>query len=66
MASFVDDQDQVRAEFAKLKSIYDYCKSTYFTTDDNFCELSMGMSGDYIIAIEEGATMVRLGSLLFG
>ncbi|HCV51222.1 YggS family pyridoxal phosphate-dependent enzyme [Saprospiraceae bacterium] len=66
MASFVDNQDQVRAEFAKLKSIYDYCKSTYFATDDNFCELSMGMSGDYIIAIEEGATMVRIGSLLFG
>ena len=65
MASFVDDQDQVRSEFAELKSIYDYCKSTYFATDDNFCELSMGMSGDYEIAIEEGATMVRIGSLLF-
>lgn len=65
MASFVDDLDQVRSEFAELKSIYDYCKSTYFATDDNFCELSMGMSGDYEIAIEEGATMVRIGSLLF-
>lgn len=65
MASFVDDQDQVRSEFAELKSIYDYCKSTYFATDDNFCELSMGMSGDYEIAIKEGATMVRIGSLLF-
>ncbi len=65
MASFVDDQDQVRSEFAELKSIFDYCKSTYFSTDDNFCELSMGMSGDYELAIEEGATMVRIGSLLF-
>lgn len=65
MASFVDDQDQVRSEFAELKSIFDYCKSTYFSSDDNFCELSMGMSGDYELAIEEGATMVRIGSLLF-
>lgn len=65
MASFVDDLDQVRAEFTELKSIYDYCKSTYFATDDNFSELSMGMSGDYPIAIEEGATIVRVGSLLF-
>ena len=58
-------RDSLRNTFG-LKSIYDYCKSTYFATDDNFCELSMGMSGDYIIAIEEGATMVRIGSLLFG
>lgn len=65
MASFVDDQDQVRAEFAELKSIFEYCKSTYFSSDENFCELSMGMSGDYKLAIEEGATMVRIGSLLF-
>ena len=65
MASFVDNQDQVRSEFAELKSIYDYCKNTYFVDDKNFCELSMGMSGDYKIAIQEGATMVRIGSLLF-
>lgn len=65
MASFVDDQDQIRSEFAELKSIFDYCKSTYFVDDENFCELSMGMSGDYALAIEEGATMVRIGSLLF-
>ena len=65
MASFVDNQDQVRSEFAELKSIFDYCKSNYFAGDNDFSELSMGMSGDYKIAIEEGATMVRIGSLLF-
>ncbi len=65
MASFVDDQDQVRSEFVELKSVFNYCKSTYFALDDQFVELSMGMSGDYKIAIEEGATMVRIGSLLF-
>lgn len=65
MASFVDDQVQVRSEFAELKSIYDYCKSRYYAKDANFCELSMGMSGDYKLAIEEGATIVRIGSLLF-
>ena len=65
MASFVDYQDQVRSEFSELKSIFDYCKSNYFDGDNDFSELSMGMSGDYKIAIEEGATMVRIGSLLF-
>jgi len=65
MASFVDDEAQVRSEFAELKSIFDLCKSKYYSDDDNFSEISMGMSGDYKLAIEEGSTMVRIGSLLF-
>lgn len=58
MASFTDDAGMVRTEFKKLKEIFDKYKQ--------FQILSMGMSGDYKIAIEEGSTMVRIGSLLFG
>jgi len=60
MASFTDDPGKVREEFKGLKALFD----TYFTAGDSI--LSMGMSGDYRIAIEEGSTMVRIGSLLFG
>ena len=66
MATFTDDKDQVRSEFKKLKSIFDQIKSDYFQDDDSFKEISMGMSGDYEIALEEGSTIVRIGSLLFG
>lgn len=65
MASFVDDHKQISSEFAELKSIFDYCKKEYFLHDENFKEISMGMSGDYELAIAEGSTMVRIGSLLF-
>ena len=66
MASFSDDPQKVRAEFKKLKSLFDDVKEKFFYHDDQFSVLSMGMSGDYPIAIEEGSTMVRIGSLLFG
>jgi len=66
MATFTEDKDQVRSEFKKLKSIFDEIKTEYFAEDDSFKEISMGMSGDYEIALEEGSTMVRIGSLLFG
>jgi len=66
MATFTDDMDLVRSEFKKLKSIFDQLKSEYFTSQDFFKEISMGMSGDYEIALEEGSTMLRIGSLLFG
>lgn len=66
MATFTDDKDQIRSEFKKLKSIFDQIKSDYFQDDDSFKEISMGMSGDYEIALEEGSTIVRIGSLLFG
>jgi pyridoxal phosphate enzyme (YggS family) len=58
MASFTEDTNKIRNEFMHLKSLFD--KYDQFTT------LSMGMSSDYTIAIEEGSTMVRIGSLLFG
>ena len=66
MATFTDDMDQVRAEFKSLKTTFDNIKSEYFSSDGNFKEISMGMSGDYKIALEEGSTMIRVGSLLFG
>jgi pyridoxal phosphate enzyme (YggS family) len=65
MATFTDDKQQVRNEFKTLKSHFEKIKSNFFPNDDNFKEISMGMSGDYKIAIEEGSTMVRIGSLLF-
>ena len=66
MATFTDDQAQVRAEFQQLKKQFDQLKQTFFKDQEAFKEISMGMSGDYKIAIEEGSTMVRIGSLLFG
>ena len=66
MATFTNDTQQVRQEFKNLKSIFKNLKSTYFNTSDSFKEISMGMSGDYELAMEEGSTMVRIGSLLFG
>jgi PLP dependent protein len=66
MATFTNDENQVRKEFQHLKSIFNKLKLRYFQQDENFRELSMGMSGDYKIAIEEGSTIVRIGSLIFG
>lgn len=66
MGTFTDDMDQVREEFKTLKSIFDRLKIDWFEKEDSFKEISMGMSGDYPIALEEGATMVRIGTLLFG
>lgn len=66
MASFTDNEEQVKAEFAQLKSHFDLLKSTYFKNNAFFSIVSMGMSGDYSLAIEEGSTMVRIGSSIFG
>jgi len=66
MATFTTDENQIRREFSELKSIFDRLKSQSFQMADSFKEISMGMSGDYKIAIEEGSTMVRIGSLIFG
>ena len=66
MATFTDDKNQVKDEFGTLKSTFDRLKESYFSANPNFKEISMGMSGDYKLAIEEGSTMVRIGSLLFG
>ncbi|MEQ2909108.1 YggS family pyridoxal phosphate-dependent enzyme [Butyricimonas faecihominis] len=66
MATNTDDEVQVRREFHHLKEIFDELKATYFAGNPEFKELSMGMSGDYRIAVEEGSTMVRVGSSIFG
>ena len=66
MATFTDDMEEVRKEFKHLKSIFDTLKNDYFAGQEQFKEISMGMSDDYPIAIEEGATMVRVGSKIFG
>lgn len=63
MASFTDDLQQVRREFASLGAFYRAMRSG---VAPQFRELSMGMSGDYTIAIEEGSTIVRLGTTIFG
>ena len=66
MASFTDDESIVKAEFSQLKELFSKLKSTFFQNDDSFKEISMGMSGDYQLAIEEGSTIVRVGSSIFG
>jgi pyridoxal phosphate enzyme (YggS family) len=66
MATFTDDEEQIRNEFRKLNAIFNKVKQKYFSDKSYFREKSMGMSGDYKIAVEEGSTMVRIGSLIFG
>ena len=66
MASFVDDERQITNEFNELAQIYTTLKNNYFKEVDSFREISMGMSGDYPIAIKCGSTMIRVGSTIFG
>jgi pyridoxal phosphate enzyme (YggS family) len=66
MATFTDDFEKVRSEFRKLKSIFDNLKNNYFADQPEFKEISMGMSDDYPLAVEEGSTIVRVGSKIFG
>jgi pyridoxal phosphate enzyme (YggS family) len=66
MASFTENQELVHQEFQTLKSLFTELKQNEFSSNEAFTEISMGMSGDYQIAIEEGSTMIRLGSTLFG
>ena len=66
MATFTDDKNQIRSEFKLLKMLFDELKNIYFADNASFKEISMGMSDDYQIAIEEGSTMVRVGSSIFG
>ena len=66
MATFTDDEEQIRDEFRTLENYFHVVKSHFFKYNDAFQHISMGMSGDYKIAIEEGSTMVRLGSSIFG
>lgn len=66
MATYTNDQDQIRSEFKTLKRIFDKSKNNYSSSNIELHELSMGMSDDYPIAIEEGSTMIRVGSKIFG
>ena len=66
MATFTENTNQVRREFKELKTIFDKLKENFFTENKDFTHISMGMSNDYLIAIEEGATIVRVGSSIFG
>lgn len=66
MATFTDDKDQVKSEFNTLKTTFDKLKVDYFNDHVQFKEISMGMSGDYELAIQEGSTMIRVGSTIFG
>jgi hypothetical protein len=66
MATYTSDPAQVRKEFRFLSDCFNDLKNKYFSDDFNFREISMGMSGDYEIAVEEGSTMIRVGSLIFG
>ena len=66
MASYVDDQSQISDEFRGLNNLFLTLQSHFFKYNPNYDILSMGMSGDYQLAIEEGSTMVRIGSSIFG
>ena len=66
MATFTDNKTQVQREFQTLKRIFDRLKTHYFSKNAAFKDISMGMSDDYKLAIAEGSTMVRIGSLIFG
>lgn len=66
MATFTENKDQVRKEFKGLKQLFEELKSRNMPEFVDLKEISMGMSGDYLIAQEEGSTMVRIGSAIFG
>ncbi|MDR1755907.1 MAG: YggS family pyridoxal phosphate-dependent enzyme [Culturomica sp.] len=66
MATYTGDREQIRKEFRRLREIFERLKQDYFAEDPVFREISMGMSGDYELAVEEGSTLVRVGSSLFG
>jgi pyridoxal phosphate enzyme (YggS family) len=66
IATNTDNEKQVKEEYYELKTFFDGIKVSYFRKDDSFNILSMGMSSDYKIAIEQGSNMVRLGSTIFG
>ncbi len=66
MASYVEDEEQIRSEFRIAKNLFDELKAQHFANEPSFCERSWGMSHDYPIAVEEGSTMVRVGTTIFG
>ena len=66
MATFTDNREQVRSEFKSLRALFDKLRSSALPPNAQMTELSMGMSGDYTIAMEEGSTLIRVGSAIFG
>jgi len=66
MATYTENSAQIREEFRHLKRIFEELKGSVFSVETSFDQLSFGMSGDYQLAVEEGSTMVRIGSLIFG
>lgn len=66
MATNTDDEVQIETEFSSVRAFFDEVKSTYFADDDAFAIRSYGMSDDYLIAVRQGATLVRVGSKIFG
>lgn len=66
MATYTENEEQIRGEFRSLNRIFERLKETVFSGVDSFDQRSYGMSGDYLAAVEEGSTMVRIGSLIFG
>ena len=66
MATFTRDEALIKKEFEQLAAIYASLKEKYFSTSPQFCELSMGMSDDFPMAVEAGSTIVRIGSRIFG
>ena len=66
MATFTEDEKQITTEFKTLKSIFYTLKNEYFLDSENFCEISMGMSDDFPLALNEGSTIIRVGSKIFG
>lgn len=66
MATYTNNANQIRNEFRMLHRIFTSLKTKYFSATETFCEISMGMSDDYPIAVEEGSTMIRVGSKIFG
>ena len=66
MATYTDNHEQIIREFSTLSSLFQKLKETHFKDEPAFCELSMGMSGDYPLAISQGSTLIRIGSRIFG
>jgi len=66
MATYTTDIKKIRNEFRNLKLLFDKIKKSHFSDSEFFKEISMGMSGDFVIAVEEGSTMIRVGSMIFG
>lgn len=66
IATNTQNEKQIKEEFYELRTLFGGLKSSFFNTNSDFKELSMGMSSDYKVAIEQGSTMVRIGSTIFG